>query len=271
MSTVDAIGFTSDGQSLLVSRMDQDGAVEFWDLSRRARTGVMDRSRAELLAAQLNGQLFSTSHNQPSDLPSGGRTDPRTPTRSMTRTAAVSPGGKYLATGDEAGRVTLRNGTADRNLGVVLPGAFRPNTARGFDPISALAFSHDGRTLAAAGTDGTLRMWDLASHQPLGPVLPAPGGAILSLAFGPDDRTLRVATEHVPAHEIVVAPEQVAMRHLRTSRGRTAESRLGHLPSRGALPQDLLTPVPGAPQRPSAARASGGFRTHEDQAWHNDG
>ncbi|WP_406085945.1 hypothetical protein [Kitasatospora purpeofusca] len=210
VSTVDAIGFTSDGQSLLVSRMDQDGAVEFWDLSRRARTGVMDRSRAELLAAQLNGQLFSTSHNQPSDLPSGGRTDPRTPTRSMTRTAAVSPGGKYLATGDEAGRVTLRNGTADRNLGVVLPGAFRPNTARGFDPISALAFSHDGRTLAAAGTDGTLRMWDLASHQPLGPVLPAPGGAILSLAFGPDDRTLRVATEHVPAHEIVVAPEQVA-------------------------------------------------------------
>ncbi|MFB8198801.1 WD40 repeat domain-containing protein, partial [Kitasatospora purpeofusca] len=209
VSAVDAIGFTPDGLSLLVARMDQDGAVESWDLSRRARTGAMHGASRELLVARSDGQLFGTSHDQPSDLPSGGRMDPRTLTRSRTHTLAVSPGGEYLATGDEAGRVTLRSGNAERNLGI-LPGAFRPDTATGLDPVSALAFSHDGRTLAAAGTDGTLRMWDLASRQPLGPALPAPGGATLSLAFGPDDRTLRAATEHVPAHEIAVAPDQLA-------------------------------------------------------------
>ncbi|MFF1909734.1 hypothetical protein, partial [Kitasatospora sp. NPDC058218] len=208
VSAVDAIGFTPDGQSLLVSRMDQGGAVEFWDLSQRVRTGVYGAG-GELLAVRPDGQLLGTSHNQLADLPSGGRIDPRTLTQSRAHTVAFSPGGEYLATGDEAGRVTLRDGAAERNLGI-LPGAFRPNTARGFDPISALAFSHDGRTLAAAGTDGTLRMWDLASRQPFDPALPIPGGASLSLAFSPDDRTLRVATEHVPAYEIAVAPDQLA-------------------------------------------------------------
>ncbi len=205
---VNAIAFTPDGISLLVSRMPQREAVEVWDLSQQARTRVISGAGGEQLAVRTDGQLIVTSHNQLADLPSG-RVNPRTLTQNTTHTVAFSPDGKYLATGDGAGRVTLWDGNAERNLGV-LPGTFRPNAAGGFDPISALAFSHDGRTLAAAGTDGTLRMWDLASHQPLGPALPTTGGATLSLAFGPDDRTLRVATEHAPGREIVVAPEQVA-------------------------------------------------------------
>ncbi|MFI6449094.1 helix-turn-helix domain-containing protein [Kitasatospora sp. NPDC050543] len=205
---VNAIAFTPDGRSLLVSRMPQQEAVEVWDLSQRARTRVISGAGGEQLAVRPDGQLIVTSHNQLADLPSG-RVNPRTLTQNTTHTVAFSPDGKYLATGDEAGRVTLWDGNAERNLGV-LPGTFRPNVTGAFDPISALAFSHDGRTLAAAGTDGTLRMWDLASHQPLGPALPTPGGATLSLAFGPHDRTLRMATEHVPAHEITVAPDQGA-------------------------------------------------------------
>ncbi|MFE6867724.1 helix-turn-helix domain-containing protein [Kitasatospora sp. NPDC057692] len=209
VSAVNAITFTPDGGSFLVSRLPQDEAVEVWDLSQGgARIRVISGIGGEQLAVRPDGQLLVTSHNQLADLPAG-RANPRTLTQNTTHTVAFSPDGAYLATGDEGGRVTLWDGNAERNLGV-LPGTFRPNAAGASDPISALAFSHDGRTLAAAGTDGTLRMWDLPSRQPLGPALPTPGGATLTLAFGPDDRTLRMATEHVPAHEVVVAPDQEA-------------------------------------------------------------
>ncbi|MFD9271577.1 hypothetical protein ACFWB1_37150 [Streptomyces goshikiensis] len=207
-NTVNAIAFAPDGRSLLVSRMPQDEAVEVWDISQKARTRVISGVGGEQLAVRPDGQLIVTSHNQLADLPSG-EVNPRTLTQNTTHTVAFSPDGTYLATGDQAGRVTLWDGNAERNLGV-LPGTFRPNAAGGFDPISALAFSNNGRILAAAGTDGTLRMWDLASHQALGPALPTVGGATLSLAFGPNDRTLRMATEHVPEHEITVAPNQGA-------------------------------------------------------------
>ncbi|MEV6979021.1 hypothetical protein [Kitasatospora sp. NPDC093806] len=205
---VNAIAFTPDGGSLLVSRMPQQESIDVWDVSQRARTRVIPGIGGEQLAMRPDGRLIVTSHNQLADLLSG-RVASRTLTQNTTHTVAFSPNGAYLATGDQAGRVTLWDGAAERNLGV-LPGTFRPNATGAFDPISALAFSHDGRTLAAAGTDGTVRMWDLASRQPLGPALPAPGGATLSLAFSPDGRTLRMATEHVPAHEFTVAPDQEA-------------------------------------------------------------
>ncbi|MFI1176628.1 nSTAND1 domain-containing NTPase [Streptomyces melanogenes] len=207
-NTVNAIAFTPNGKSLLVSRWVQTESVEVWDISRRTKASVVSGLGGDRLAVRPDGQLIVTSHNQLADL-SSGRVIPRTLTQITTTAVAFSPDGTYLATGDEAGRVTLWDGAAQRNLGV-LPGTFRPDAAGTSNLISALAFSHDGRTLAAAGTDGTLRMWDLASHQPLGPALPAPGGAALSLAFSPDDRTLRTATEHVPLYKFTIAPDREA-------------------------------------------------------------
>ncbi|MFB8240607.1 hypothetical protein ACFC58_29115 [Kitasatospora purpeofusca] len=205
---VNAIVFAPDGRSLLVSRMPSNEAVEVWDVSQRARTRVISGVGGEQLTVRPDGQLLATSHNQVAELPSDP-VKPRTLTQNTTHTVAFSPDGAHLATGDAAGRVTLWDGTAERNLGV-LPGTFRPNTVVGFDSISALAFSHDGRTLAAASTDGTLWLWDIESRQPLGPAIPAQGGATLSLAFSPDDRTLRAATEHAPGREVVVAPDRAA-------------------------------------------------------------
>ncbi|MFJ8435527.1 helix-turn-helix domain-containing protein [Kitasatospora sp. NPDC094019] len=207
-SDINAIAFTPDGGSILVSRMPQDEAVEVWNLSQQAKTQEICCVGGEQLAVRPDGQLIVTSHNQLVDL-AAGRAKSRTLTQNTTRAVAFSPTGAYLATGDQAGRVTFWDGAAENNLGM-LPGSLRPDAEGASDPVSVLAFSHDGSTLAAAGGDGTLRLWDLASHQPLGPALPAPGGAALSLAFGPDDRTLRVATEHVPAHEIAVAPDRSA-------------------------------------------------------------
>ena len=53
-----------------------------------------------------------------------------------------------------------------------------------------MAFSPDGKTLATGGDDGTVRLWDLASHRQIGSPLTGHSGAVYSVAFSPDGKTL---------------------------------------------------------------------------------
>lgn len=61
-------------------------------------------------------------------------------------------------------------------------------------PLEALAFSADGRYLATASGDGTVRIWQVADRR-LRAVLLSPGGALYAVAFSPDGTTL-VATNN---------------------------------------------------------------------------
>ncbi|MFG2651183.1 helix-turn-helix domain-containing protein [Streptomyces sp. NPDC048436] len=102
------------------------------------------------------------------------------------RIAAVEPWGKvFLWDGALRTRLGALNSTLARSA------ADEPEEA------TAMAFSPDGTTLAVAGSQGTLQLWDVSSQQPLGPALPTPGDSILALAFSPDSSTLYTAGEHV--------------------------------------------------------------------------
>jgi WD40 repeat protein len=54
----------------------------------------------------------------------------------------------------------------------------------------AVAFSPDGRRIVSGSGDNTLRLWDAASGQPIGPPLQGHTSSVTSVAFSPDGRRI---------------------------------------------------------------------------------
>ncbi|OSZ56959.1 hypothetical protein OQI_29970, partial [Streptomyces pharetrae CZA14] len=127
--------------------------------------------------------------------------------------AAFSPEGDLVATSDVAGRITLWDVGRRTSLGILSGGlsthAMNAEEDEEEEVTTALAFSPDGSMLAAAGSRGTLRMWDVASRQSLGTGLPTAGDDITSLAFSRDGGTLLLAGRHVLLQRYAIDPARM--------------------------------------------------------------
>ena len=99
------------------------------------------------------------------------------------KAVALSPDGKSLASGDDSGTVRLWDATKGTQL---LTFSVRQNES--VRSISALAYSPDGKTFAAA-TGREVRIYDAATGEENAKLL-SNNGAPLSLRFSPDGKTL---------------------------------------------------------------------------------
>ncbi|WP_454197652.1 nSTAND1 domain-containing NTPase [Nocardia sp. Marseille-Q1738] len=106
----------------------------------------------------------------------------------VLRSMAVRPKSNILATATAAdpvdGTVRLWDVANNRPLGEPLHSSW---------PISEVALSPDGKTLAIGG-DNKLQFWDMENNRPLGEPFTGLVGLVGSMAFSPDGKTLAIAS-----------------------------------------------------------------------------
>ncbi|MEM9487573.1 MAG: protein kinase [Myxococcota bacterium] len=198
---VTAIGLANDGRSLLSGA--RDGGLLLWDLQSgagRALAGHVGKSRGQHLGLDdpyVLGAVFSPDGERMASAGLDGtvrlwtRTGEEIERIELTAAfAEFAPDGHTLVMAGPSDTITLRSLSdgQTRELGGNRGG------------VSALALSAQTDLLAAAGGDGAIRLWDIASGT-LVHTLRGHGNAISKVTFSPDgtqlasagyDRTMRI-------------------------------------------------------------------------------
>jgi WD40 repeat protein len=184
-TSVMTVAFSPDGRILASGDSD---TVRLWDLATRKPMGDIHTGHypgVEALAFSPDGRtLASTGDDDKARL--WDVATRRTIGEPMSGFASVafSPDGRILITDDTMG-IHVWNVSDHRSLRVLKSG----NTQR-------VVFSPDGKMLAAAGFDGTVRLWNLASGEQVGNPLKGHSRYVADVAFSPDGKLLAsVGTE----------------------------------------------------------------------------
>jgi WD40 repeat protein len=193
--SINAVSFSRDGRTL--ASADQDGTISVWN----ARTHALrDTLRGHSAAAQSvvfspDGRTLYSAGFDGSvilwDL--GGARRLGEPFRysskgcCATTASAVSPSGSMFAVSPRQDRVSLLNARTRTPVGPALRGPL------GY--VNAIAFSPDGKLIAATGTRHAV-IWDTAQRKIIWK-LPVEGHDARAVSFTPDGRTVAIGLSEI--------------------------------------------------------------------------
>jgi WD40 repeat protein len=179
----DLVAFSADGETL-ASAAGTEGRIALWDVrGRRLRGELLGHpDGVSAIALSPDGRTLVSAGSTDStmlvwDLASGRS---QLLTSHSAGTVAFSRGGRLVATVSEDG------GTVEL-LDVRRRARLRGLTGN-VGKVTTVAFSPDGRTLAACGSDRTVALFDVSRGFPVGH-----DGFVNSLAFSPDGATVATA------------------------------------------------------------------------------
>mgnify|MGYP000108321578 CR=1 FL=1 len=195
--SVRSVSFSPNG-SLLASGC-QDGTVNIWDLGSRQRIACLKHGTwVNSLAFSPDG-MFLASGGYDGQNNTIKIWDVRSLTERVTLpywgqvvlSIAFSPDGKFLASGSGVIYTTMwgQQEWKDGEVKVWEVGSWREvvTLRRGKSGVS-VAFSPDGRLLAAGGIDGTVRVWEVGSWREVATF--SGRGCVSLVSFSPDGKFL---------------------------------------------------------------------------------
>jgi WD40 repeat protein len=196
--SVSSVTFSPDGGALAVATSHRNGTVtlSLWDIATGQITSLTPSgSRIESVAFSPDGRTLASSEIErakPFSPREGGITTVRIWDLATGQATAVSSrertyGGKALAF-HPGGRIIASSPGQDGSIQLLDLVSGQATIVAGPGSIEAAAFSPDGRTLATCSTDGTVRLWDLATGKTTATM--THGGYVVSVTFSPDGRTL---------------------------------------------------------------------------------
>jgi WD40 repeat protein len=192
---VNSLAFSPDGRTLVLG--GSDGALTFWDAETHQSLGPALEGHTdavfELVFSPDGKTLASASWDETVILWDVQTRQPLGQPFSDYGVASLdfSPDGQTLAIGSSQDTVRLWNAKSQQLVGEPFVVDVSQLSSYSEGAIGSVAFSPDGKLLAAATNNGTAVMWDVVTHQPVGqPFAAPPHMGVGSLSFSADGNLL---------------------------------------------------------------------------------